>query len=187
MSKAYLLIICLFFASLSGCITDDEPDLMPTPVIEEDDMIEPVGIDGNETVESGANTLIFYTLQAYSDGNSNVSGELNYREPFFTVTKNIENDTTTLTFTHVERFQPYHAVEIYEGDVMIRSGLLALIYDDCSKTNITITSEHNGTEEEITVCDNIQYNITTGFTPTTISYYWGTDTGTLKQTWRFDG
>jgi hypothetical protein len=41
MSKAYLLVIWLVFASLSGCITDDELE-DKSPTIEED-TIEPVG------------------------------------------------------------------------------------------------------------------------------------------------
>jgi len=33
MSKAYLLVICLLFASLTGCLTDDElEDKSPTTV-----------------------------------------------------------------------------------------------------------------------------------------------------------
>ena len=48
MSKAYLLVICLFFASLSGCITDDELE-DKSPSIQDDDMIEPVGTGNNET------------------------------------------------------------------------------------------------------------------------------------------
>ena len=48
MSKAYLLVICLFFASLSGCITDDELE-DKSPTTEDDDMIEPVGMGNNET------------------------------------------------------------------------------------------------------------------------------------------
>jgi hypothetical protein len=48
MSKAYLLVICLFFASLSGCITDDELE-DKSATTEDDDMIEPVGMGNNET------------------------------------------------------------------------------------------------------------------------------------------
>ena len=48
MSKAYLLVICLFFASLSGCITDDELE-DKSPTTEDDDTIEPVGTGNNET------------------------------------------------------------------------------------------------------------------------------------------
>ena len=48
MSKAYLLVICLFCASLSGCITDDELE-DKSPTTEDDDMIEPVGTGNNET------------------------------------------------------------------------------------------------------------------------------------------
>ena len=48
MSKAYLLVICLFFASLSGCITDDELE-DKSPTTEDEDMIEPVGMGNNET------------------------------------------------------------------------------------------------------------------------------------------
>jgi len=48
MSKAYLLVICLFCASLSGCITDDELE-DKSPTTEDDDTIEPVGTGNNET------------------------------------------------------------------------------------------------------------------------------------------
>ena len=46
MSKAYLLVICLFFASLSGCIDELEEK---SPTTEDDDTIEPVGTGNNET------------------------------------------------------------------------------------------------------------------------------------------
>ena len=48
MSKAYLLVICLLFTSLTGCLTDDEPE-EKSPITEDDDMIEPVGMGNNET------------------------------------------------------------------------------------------------------------------------------------------
>ena len=57
MSKAYLLVICLLFASLTGCLTDDEPeDKSPTTkddeIVEEDDTIEPVGQAGHNNTSS---------------------------------------------------------------------------------------------------------------------------------------
>ena len=57
MSKAYLLVICLLFTSLTGCLTDDEPeDKSPTTkddeIVEEDDTIEPVGQAGHNNTSS---------------------------------------------------------------------------------------------------------------------------------------
>lgn len=81
MSKAYLLVICLLFASFSGCITDDEPDLMPTPVVEEDDTIEPVGQAEHNNTSSNDTYYYENTEQYYYFNNeSYYFNETNYLE-----------------------------------------------------------------------------------------------------------
>ena len=79
MSKAYLLVICLFFASLSGCITNDEPE--PTPVVEEDDTIEPVGqAEHNNTSSNDTYNYDNTENHYYFNNESYYFNETNYLE-----------------------------------------------------------------------------------------------------------
>ena len=57
MNKAYLLVICVLAASFTGCLSDDSSDLEEQQNTE-DETIEPVGTDNNETEEYWYNELI---------------------------------------------------------------------------------------------------------------------------------
>ena len=57
MSKVYILAICLLAASFTGCLSDDTSDLEEQQNTE-DETIEPVGTDNNETEEYWYNELI---------------------------------------------------------------------------------------------------------------------------------
>tara|TARA_Y100000031_G_C8099163_1_gene327875 strand:- start:473 stop:736 length:264 start_codon:yes stop_codon:yes gene_type:complete len=50
MSKAYLFAAILLTASLTGCIESGDELEKSTSPNEEDDILQPVGTDGNETV-----------------------------------------------------------------------------------------------------------------------------------------
>ena len=50
MSKAYLFAVILLAASLTGCIESGDELEKSTSPNEEDDILQPVGTDGNETV-----------------------------------------------------------------------------------------------------------------------------------------
>ena len=57
MNNAYLLVICVLAASFTGCLSDDSSDLEEQQNTE-DETIEPVGTDNNETEEYWYNELI---------------------------------------------------------------------------------------------------------------------------------
>ena len=57
MNKAYLLVICVLAASFTGCLSDDTSDLEEQQNTE-DETIEPVGTDNNETQEYWYDELI---------------------------------------------------------------------------------------------------------------------------------
>jgi hypothetical protein len=80
MSKAYLLVICLLFASFSGCITDDEPETT-YPVVEEDDTIEPVGqAEHNNTSSNDTYNYDNTENHYYFNNESYYFNETNYLE-----------------------------------------------------------------------------------------------------------
>mgnify|MGYP001178952126 CR=1 FL=1 len=85
MSKAYLLVICLFFASLSGCITDDEPEeKSPTEdddTVDDQDTIEPVGqAEHNNTSSNDTYNYDNTENHYYFNNESYYFNETNYLE-----------------------------------------------------------------------------------------------------------
>lgn len=85
MSKAYLLVICLLFASFSGCITDDEPEekspIEDDETVEEDDTIEPVGqAEHNNTSSNDTYNYDNTENHYYFNNESYYFNETNYLE-----------------------------------------------------------------------------------------------------------